>query len=89
MSLAALFWPLRGGVEMSDEEQRAAVTEEVLDDSLAYEKAQQAKQEDNPLSAITAMRLEQLAVCRLRSKEEMQAMQDQLQSTKAVEDSHE
>lgn len=33
---------------------------------------------DDPLAAIKAMRLRQLAVCRLRSEQEMQAMRDEL-----------
>ncbi|HHX33942.1 MAG TPA: hypothetical protein GX719_01540 [Gammaproteobacteria bacterium] len=47
------------------------------DERLAYEKAQSAVQPDDPLAAIKAMRLSQLAVCRLQSEKEMQAMRDQ------------
>ena len=51
------------------------------DDSLAYEKAQQGGIEtDDSLAAIKDMRLEQLAVCKLRSEKEMQAMRDKLQT---------
>lgn len=35
-------------------------------------------QTDDPLATIKAMRLRQLAVCRLRSEQEMQAMRDEL-----------
>ena len=52
------------------------------DDSLAYAQAQEAGvQADDPLAAIKALRLGQLAVCRLKSEEEMQAMRDQLVSS--------
>lgn len=37
-------------------------------------------EQDDPLTAIKQMRLEQLAVCRLKSDEEMQAMREVLQS---------
>ena len=49
------------------------------DDSLAYQNAQSALPVDDPLAAIKALRLEQLAVCRLKSEDEMQAMRDALQ----------
>ena len=52
------------------------------DDSLAYAQAQEAAVPiDDPLAAIKALRLGQLAVCRLKSEEEMQAMRDQLASS--------
>ncbi len=44
------------------------------DDSLAYEQAQAGMPAEDPLAAIKTMRLEQLAVCRLKTAEEMQAM---------------
>lgn len=51
------------------------------DDSLAYEKAQQGcMQTDDPLAAIKDLRLEQLAVCKLRSEKEMQAMREKLKA---------
>ena len=57
--------------------------EMLSDDSLAY--AQVQAQEagvpvDDPLAAVKALRLGQLAVCRLKSEEEMQAMRDQLEN---------
>ena len=61
------------------DEQDGALT----DDSLAYEYAQAGVQADDPLAAIKQMRLEQLAVCRLKSEEEMQAMRDTLQSAES------
>lgn len=55
--------------------------EMLSDDSLAYAHAQEAGvQADDPLAAIKALRLGQLAVCRLKSEEEMQAMRDKLES---------
>ncbi|HZJ92067.1 MAG TPA: hypothetical protein VFD09_03185 [Thiopseudomonas sp.] len=55
--------------------------ETLSDDSLAYEQAQAASvQADDPLAAIKALRLGQLAVCRLRSEQEMQTMRDELES---------
>ncbi len=52
---------------------------ELADDSLAYAKAQGTQPVVDPLAAIKALRLEQLAVCRLKSEDEMQAMRDALQ----------
>lgn len=64
---------------MSDEIERESA-DEFIDDSLEYEKAQAEMQsDDDPLAAIKAMRLEQLAVCRLKSEQEMQAMRDKSQ----------
>ncbi len=54
--------------------------EALSDDSLAYERAQVNVQAEDPLAAIKQMRLEQLAMCRLKSDEEMQAMREALQS---------
>lgn len=63
---------------MADETKRKQ-TQALTDDSLAYEQAQEAAvQVDDPLAAIKALRLGQLAVCRLKSEEEMQAMRDAL-----------
>ena len=56
---------------MSDEIERESA-DEFIDDSLEYEKAQAEMQsDDDPLAAIKAMRLEQLAVCRLKSEQEI------------------
>lgn len=64
---------------MSDEIE-CGLADESADDSLEYEKAQAEMQsDDDPLAAIKTMRLEQLAVCRLRSEQEMQAMRDKSQ----------
>lgn len=50
--------------------------EALNDDSIAYEQAQAKAQTDDPLVAIKSMRLEQLAVCRLKAEKEVQAMRD-------------
>ena len=56
------------------------------DDSAAYEQAQtQGLQADDPLAAIKALRLGQLAGCRLKSEDEMQAMRDELESRETDE----
>ena len=53
----------------------------LTDDSLNYAQAQQAgEQPDDPLAVIKELRLRQLAVCRLKSEDEMQAMRDELAS---------
>ena len=55
--------------------------EALTDDSLAYAQAQEAsEQADDPLAAIKELRLGQLAVCRLKSEDEMQAMREKLAS---------
>ncbi|WP_205340780.1 hypothetical protein [Denitrificimonas caeni] len=64
---------------MSDDIEQA---KERADDSLEYEKAQGGLQADDPLAAIKALRLEQLAVCRLKTTQEMQRMRDKTQSNK-------
>lgn len=61
--------------------------ETLTDDSLAYEQAQAGLQiDDDPLAAIKALRLGQLAVCKLKSEQEMQAMRDELESDAADKD---
>ncbi|MBU2966360.1 hypothetical protein Q4508_14665 [Amphritea sp. 2_MG-2023] len=45
-------------------------------DSFSYDDEQRQKPVDDPLAAIKKMRLEQLAVCRLKTEKELQAMQD-------------
>ncbi len=52
--------------------------EALTDESLAYEQAQAGLPADDPLAAIKALRLSQLAVCRLKSEQEMQVMCDNL-----------
>lgn len=60
---------------MSDEERKPV--HKRSDDSAAYEQAQHSGgQAENPLAAIKALRLEQLAVCRFKTAQEMQAMRD-------------
>lgn len=59
--------------------------DQLLDDSLAYEQAQAGAQTDDPLTAIKNMRLEQLAQCRLKSAEEMQAMREKLKNNASQE----
>lgn len=55
-------------------------TDMLTDDSFAYAQAQTAiAPVDDPLAEIKALRLGQLAVCRLKSEEEMQAMREKLQ----------
>lgn len=44
------------------------------DDSAKYALSQQSKPLDDPLEAIKSMRLEQLAVCKLKAEKEMQTM---------------
>ncbi|HZJ95604.1 MAG TPA: hypothetical protein VFD11_08645 [Thiopseudomonas sp.] len=56
--------------------------DEQADDSLAYEHAQKGKQGDDPLTAIKNMRLQQLAVCRSKSQEEMRAMHGSSQAAR-------
>lgn len=68
-----------GTCNMSDDLEQA---KEQGDDSLDYEKAQGGLQTDNPLAAIKALRLEQLAVCRLKTAQDMQNMRDKAQSNK-------
>ena len=54
---------------------------QLLDDSLAYAQAHAGAQKDDPFAAIKNMRLEQLAQCRLKSAEEMQAMREKSQDS--------
>ena len=51
------------------EHSKEGQTVELTDDSLAYEHAQVGVDRDDPLAAIKRMRLEQLAVCRLKAEE--------------------
>ena len=68
------------GVSKVTDEIKLEQTEALTDDSLAYAQAQEAaEQADDPLAAIKELRLGQLAVCRLKSEEEMQAMREKLQ----------
>lgn len=64
---------------MSDEIERETA-DALSDDSQAYAEAQAqaAQPADDPLAAIKRLRLEQLAVCRLKTEQEMQAMREQL-----------
>lgn len=67
---------------MTDKVKFEPAEEMLTDDSLAYAQAQEAaEQADDPLAAIKELRLGQLAVCRLKSEEEMQAMRDELESS--------
>ena len=60
---------------MSDKERKSV--QKRSDDSAAYEQAQHSGvQAEDPLAAFKALRLEQLAVCRLKTAQEMQAMRD-------------
>ena len=69
------------GVSIVTDEIKREQTEKLTDDSLAYAQAQEAsEQADDPLAAIKELRLGQLAVCRLKSEEEMQTMRDKLQA---------
>ena len=56
--------------------------DEIVDDSVAYDMSQRGRQSEDPLEAIKAMRLGQLAVCRLKTEQEMQAIVSK--NTKAV-----
>lgn len=62
---------------MSDKSERCT---DCADDSLEYQTAQGGLQTDDPLAAIKALRLGQLAVCRLKSEQEMQVMRGELES---------
>lgn len=53
-----------------------------VDDSVAYDDVQRDKPIDDPLAAIKTMRLEQLAVCRLKAEKEMQSMADKAKKSK-------
>lgn len=48
---------------------------EQADDSLAYAESQTELKNTDPLATIKDMRLQQLAVCRLKTAEEIQVMQ--------------
>ncbi len=48
------------------------------EDGLAYEESLGVLHANDPLAAIKTMRLQQLAVCRLKSEQEMQAMRDEI-----------
>lgn len=48
---------------------------EQADDSLAYAESQTELKDTDPLASIKDMRLQQLAACRLKTAEEIQAMQ--------------
>ncbi|WP_372600242.1 hypothetical protein [Amphritea sp.] len=50
--------------------------DKLIDDSVAYADAQQDKLVDDPLAAIKTMRLEQLAVCRLKNLKETKERED-------------
>lgn len=69
---------------MTDKVKFEPAEEMLTDDSLAYAQAQAqeaSEQADDPFAAIKALRLGQLAVCRLKSEGEMQAMRDELASS--------
>lgn len=52
--------------------------DKLIDDSVAYADAQQDKLVDDPLAAIKTMRLEQLAVCRLKNLKETKEREDKI-----------
>ena len=60
------------------DETKSKQTAPLCDDILQYEQGQARNTVEDPLSAIKTMRLEQLAVCRLKSEQEMQAMRAEL-----------
>lgn len=62
---------------MNDDIEHQGDTQD-MDDLRAYERAQNSEPAEDPLAAVKNMRLQQLAVCRLKSAEEMQAMRDGL-----------
>jgi hypothetical protein len=64
---------------MSNEEKN---TNEQTDDSLEYEKFQAKTVHDDPLAAVKELRLQQLAVCRVKAAVEIQTMTDKLQANK-------
>ena len=58
----------------------------LCDDILQYEQAQAHTAVEDPLSAIKAMRLEQLAVCRLKSEQKMREVRDDLEKDSKGQD---
>jgi hypothetical protein len=56
------------------------------DKRFEYTMSQQDKPLDDPLAAIKSMRLEQLAVCRLKTEKEMQGMKQELLSNEVEQD---
>ena len=56
------------------------------DKRFEYTMSQQDKSLDDPLAAIKSMRLEQLAVCRLKTEKEMQAMKQELVNNEVNDD---
>lgn len=73
-------------VYMSENNDNAPLDEQ-SDDSLAYLQAQAAEEAvDDPLAAIKNMRLEQLALCRLKSQEEMRAIRQSSQAAETEQD---
>ncbi|HAB91908.1 MAG TPA: hypothetical protein GX732_10980 [Pseudomonas sp.] len=60
------------------DETKSKQADTLCDDILPYEQAQAHIPVEDPLSAIKTMRLEQLAVCRLKSEQEIQAMRAEL-----------
>ncbi|AZG34395.1 MULTISPECIES: hypothetical protein [Shewanella] len=57
-----------------------------VDNSFEYAMSQRGNPVDDPLAAIKTMRLEQLAVCRLKAVKEMQAMGDKATKSKVKTD---
>ena len=60
------------------DETKSKQADTLCDDILQYEQGQTRIPVEDPLSAIKTMRLEQLAVCRLKSEQEIQAMRAEL-----------
>lgn len=56
------------------------------DDSIDYDISLRGHQIEDPLAAIKIMRLEQLAVCRLKASKEMQAMEYNATNSKVKTD---
>ncbi|MFQ3228924.1 hypothetical protein [Reinekea sp.] len=57
-------------------------TNEPTDDSLEYEKFQAKSVHEDPLAAVKELRLQQLAVCRVKAAEEIQTMTDKFEANK-------
>ncbi|WP_350432219.1 hypothetical protein ABIS04_00315 [Shewanella sp. H8] len=53
------------------------------DDIIEYDMSQRGNQVDDPLATVKTMRLEQLAVCRLKAEKEMQIMECNAKKNKA------
>lgn len=61
------------------DETKSKQTAPLCDDILQYEQGQARNTVEDPLSAIKTMRLEQLAVCRLKSEQKRREIRNDLE----------